>query len=131
MKQKTFNEIEEMYRSYPNLKTKLALLQPKNTRVLSFAPSFGNSQSSQTEILGVERADVSNQIKLIQFCLAVMTHDERLFIEYRYFRDLIMDGVASNMNWSKRELFRLRHSVLAKTRWLLGLPDTKFKQKTS
>jgi hypothetical protein len=54
-----------------------------------------------------------------------MTHDERLFIQYRYFMEKDMEVVPILINWSRREVFRLRQSVLAKTKWLLSLGTKK------
>lgn len=117
MKQDQFREIEKMYRSYQQLKMKLDLLQPKNVQILSQTPVY-HDQHSKVEAMAVERVDLENRIKLIQVCLNSMTQDERLFIEYRYFQDKDMETVPVLLNWSRRETFRLRQSVLTKTRWL-------------
>ena len=57
----------------------------------------------------------------IKELLDIMTRDERLFIEYRYFQGKEMEMVPFLLNWSRRETFRLRQSVLIKTRWFLSL----------
>jgi hypothetical protein len=114
----TFREIEDMYRQYDRLKDKLATLQPNNTQILSFMPIYHSGQSN-VESIATERTEVENQIKFVQRCLSEMTHDERMFIHYRYFGENPMSIVSSLMNWQKRELFRLRVSVLLKTRWVI------------
>lgn len=125
----TFKEIENMYRKYEKIKYKLMMLQPKNVQVFSHSPIHHDGES-KVEAMAVERADLENQLKLIQHCLNVMTKDERLFIHYRYFMDRDMEVIPTLINWSRREVFRLRKSVLAKTKWLLSL-GTKNEQKTS
>lgn len=121
---KTFKEIENMYRRYEKIKYKLFILQPKNTKMLSFSPIY-HSGESQVEAMATERADLENEIKLIQYCLGGMTRDERLYIHYRYFMGKDMEMVPILINWSRRETFKLRRSVLAKTRWLLSLRSQK------
>ena len=69
----------------------------------------------------MERLELERKIKLVQACLDIMTRDERLFIEYRYFQGKDMEMVPFLLNWSRRETFRLRQSVLIKTRWFLSL----------
>jgi len=124
-KNTTFKEIEKMYRSYGNLKYKLEMLQPKYVQVLSFAPSGGGNAESKTEKMAIERAELENRVKLIQLCLGAMTHDERLFIEYRYNQELTLELTAESMNWSRAQICRIRQSVLAKTKWLLITRGTK------
>lgn len=126
----TFKEIEMMYRRYPLLREKIQMLTPQTIRVLSHSPN-SRGQISAVEEIAVTRADIQTEAKIICRCLAIMTRDERLFIEYRYFQDLVIDYVALNMHWSRREIFRLRQSILAKSKWLLELPGTKIEQKTS
>ena len=120
MKQDRFREVEQMYRSYQRLKIKLDLLQPKNVQVFSHTPVY-HDQHSKVEAMAIERLELERKIKLIQACLNIMTRDERLFIEYRYFQGKDMEMVPILLNWSRRETFRLRQSVLAKTRWFLSL----------
>jgi hypothetical protein len=125
----TFKEIETMYRKYGSIRYKLTMLQPKNTQVFSHTPIYHDGQS-KVEAIAVERVELENQLKLIQYCLNAMTRDERLFIHYRYIMAKDMEIIPVLINWSRREVFRLRHSVLAKTKWLLTL-GTKNGQKTS
>jgi DNA-directed RNA polymerase specialized sigma subunit len=120
MKQDRFREVEQMYRSYQRLKIKLDLLQPRNVQIFSQTPVY-HDQHSKVEAMAIERLEIERKIKLIQACLAIMTRDERLFIEYRYFQEKDMEMVPVLLNWSRRETFRLRQSVLAKTRWFLSL----------
>ncbi len=120
MKRDKFREIEQMYRSYQRLKMKLEFLQPRNVQIFSQTPVYHNGHS-KVEAMAVERLELERKIKLIQACLDIMTRDERLFIEYRYFQDKDMEMVPFLLNWSRRETFRLRQSVLIKTRWFLGL----------
>ncbi len=122
MKQDRFREVEQMYRSFKRLKMKLDLLQPRNVQIFSQAPVYHN-QHSKVEAMAVERLELERKIKLIQACLDIMTRDERLFIEYRYFQEKDMEMVPVLLNWSRRETFRLRQSVLAKTRWFLSLEN--------
>ena len=125
----TFNEIEEMYRSYPRIKDKLLMLEPNNTQILSFAPG-GNDGESKIEKMAIARAEFRGRLKLIQKCLKQLTHDERLFVEYRYIRNDDILIVATKMNWAEREIYRLRKSVIAKTIWFLSL-DSKIGYKCS
>jgi hypothetical protein len=125
----TFREIEDMYRKYEKIRYKLSMLQPKNVQVLSHSP-ICHTLESKVEAMATERVDLENELLLIQYCLNAMTRDERLFIHYRYFMDKDMELIPTLINWSRREVFRLRHSVLAKTKWLLNL-GTKNGQKTS
>jgi DNA-directed RNA polymerase specialized sigma subunit len=125
----TFREIENMYRRYEKIKYKLFILQPKNTQILSFSP-ICHTGESKVEAMATKRADLEAELKLIQYCLNAMTKDERLFIHYRYFMEKEMELIPIFMNWSRCEIFRLRKSVLAKTRWLLSL-DTKNGHKSS
>jgi len=127
--QNTFKNIEDMYRRYEKIKYKLFMLQPKNTQILSFSPIY-HSGESQVEKMAVERADLEDELKLIQYCLNTMTRDERLFIHYRYFMERDMEMVPILINWGRTETFKLRKSVLAKTKWLLSL-GTKYAQKIS
>lgn len=120
MKQDKFREVEQIYRSYQYLKIKLDLLQPNNVQIFSQTPVY-HDQHSKVEAMAIERLELDRKIKLIQACLNIMTRDERLFIEYRYFQDKDMEMVPVLLDWSRRETFRLRQSVLAKTRWFLGL----------
>jgi DNA-directed RNA polymerase specialized sigma subunit len=125
----TFKDIENMYRKYEDIRYKLSMLQPKNVQVFSHSPIYHDGES-KVEALAVERVELENQLKLIQYCLNAMTKDERLFIHYRYFMEKDMEIVPALINWSRCEVFRLRKSVLAKTKWLLSI-DTKNGQKTS
>jgi DNA-directed RNA polymerase specialized sigma subunit len=125
----TFRDIEDMYRKYEKIRYKLLMLQPKNVQVFSHSPIYHDGES-KVESMAVERVELENQLKMIQYCLNAMTRDERLFIHYRYFMEKDMEVVPILINWSRREVFRLRRSVLAKTKWLLSL-DTKNGQKTS
>jgi len=127
--QNTFKNIENMYRRYEKIKYKLFMLQPKNTQILSFSPIY-HSGESQVEKMAAERVDLESELKLIQYCLNTMTRDERLFIHYRYFMDRDMEMVPMLINWSRSEVFRLRKSVLAKTKWILNL-GTKCAQQSS
>jgi hypothetical protein len=120
MKQDRFREIEQMYRSYQRLKMKLDLLQPRNVQIFSQTPVH-HEQHSKVEAMAIERLELENKIKLIKACYNTMTRDERLFIEYRYFQEKDMEMVPVLLNWSRRETFRLRQSVLAKTRWFVCL----------
>jgi hypothetical protein len=120
MKQDKFREVEQMYRSYQRLKIKLDLLQPKNVQIFSLTPVY-HDQHSKVEAMAIERLELEDMIKLIQACCNIMTRDERLFIDYRYFQEKDMEMVPVLLNWSRRETFRLRQSVLAKTRWFLSL----------
>ena len=120
MKRDKFREIEQMYRSYQRLKVKLELLQPRNVQIFSQTPVYHDGHS-KVEAMAVERLELERKIKLIQACLDIMTRDERLFIDYRYFQGKDMEMVPFLLNWSRRETFRLRQSVLIKTRWFLGL----------
>ncbi len=115
-----------MYRSYQRFKMKLDLLQPRNVQIFSQTPVYHDGHS-KVEAMAVERLELERKIKLIQACLDIMTRDERLFIDYRYFQGKDMEIVPFLLNWSRRETFRLRQSVLIKTRWFLGLEslDTK------
>jgi DNA-directed RNA polymerase specialized sigma subunit len=130
MKQKTFNEIEEMYRSFPRFRDKLLLLTPKNTQFLSFAPGGGDGES-KVEKIALARAEIQGQLKIIRRCLNQLTRDERLFVEYRYIQDSDMSITIIKMGWSESEVYRLRRSVLAKTRWFLSVSDSKNEQKCS
>jgi hypothetical protein len=125
----TFRDIEDMYRKYERIRYKLAMLQPKNVQVFSCLPIYHDGKS-KVESMAVDRVELESQLKLIQYCLNAMTRDERLFIHYRYFMEKDMEVVPILINWSRREVFRLRHSVLAKTKWLLSL-GTKNGQMTS
>jgi hypothetical protein len=116
----TFKDIEDMYRRYDIIRYKLMLLQPKNTQILSFSPIY-HSGESQVEAMAAERTDLESELKLIQYCLNIMTRDERLFIHYRYFMDRDMEMIPILINWGRTETFKLRKSVLAKTKWLLTL----------
>ncbi len=109
-----------MYRSYQRLKVKLELLQPRNVQIFSQTPVYHDGHS-KVEAMAIERLELERKIKLIQACLDIMTRDERLFIDYRYFQGKDMEMVPFLLNWSRRETFRLRQSVLIKTRWFLGL----------
>lgn len=71
------------------------------------------------ESLAVERADISRKLLLIRACLRAMTRDERRFIELRYFSNFPVKVIEREMRWSRRELYRLRTSILAKAEWLL------------
>ena len=122
MRQHKFREIEQMYRSYQRLKMKLDLLRPRNVQIFSQTPLY-HDQHSKVEAMAIERLALEEKIKLIQACFNIMTRDERLFIEYRYFQDRDMEMVPFLLNWSRRETFRLRKSVLAKTGWFLSLED--------
>jgi DNA-directed RNA polymerase specialized sigma subunit len=119
-----------MYRNYNNLKIKYVTLEPQFVQVLSFTPPSHN-QESKVEKMATERADIHSQIKFIQLCLGAMTHDERLFIEYRYNQELTIELVADLMKWSRSEVYRLRKSVLAKTRWLINVTETQNKRNAS
>jgi len=127
--QNTFKEIENMYRKYERIRHKLTMLQPKNVQVFSHSPIY-HSGESKVEAMAAERVDLENELRLIQYCLNAMTHDERLFIHYRYFMDKDMEMVPFLINWGRTETFKLRKSVLAKTKWLLSI-STKNEQKTS
>lgn len=130
MKQKTFNEIEEMYRSYPHIRDKFLLLTPKSTQFLSFAPGGGDGES-KVEKIALARAEIQERLKIIRLCLNQLTRDERLFVEYRYIQDNDMARTILIMNWSEREVYRLRRSVLAKTIWFLSISGSKNEQKCS
>ena len=121
MKHDQFREVEQMYRSYERIKIKLDLLQPKNVQIFSMTPVYHNAQHSKVEAMAIERLELEEKIKLIQVCYNIMTRDERLFIEYRYFQGKDIEMVSVLLNWSRRETFRLRQSVLAKTNWFLSL----------
>ncbi|HBF38018.1 MAG TPA: hypothetical protein DDW50_11920 [Firmicutes bacterium] len=121
MKRDRFREEEQLYRSYQRLKIKCDLLQPWNGQILN--QTLPN-QEQQT----VERLELERKIKVIQACLEIMTQDERLFIEYRYFQGKEMEVVSSLLNWSPREIFRLRQSVLAKTRWMVSPESMNIKK---
>ena len=120
MKRDNFREVEQLYRSYQCLKMKLDLLQPRNVQIFSQTPIYHDGHS-KVEAMAVERLELERKIKLVQACLDIMTRDERLFIEYRYFQGKDMEMVPFLLNWSRRETFRLRQSVLIKTRWFLSL----------
>jgi hypothetical protein len=120
MKQDKFREIEQMYRSYEYLKIKLNLLQPNNVQIFSHTPVY-HDQHSKAEAMAIERLELERKIKLIHACLGIMTRDERLFIECRYFQDKDMEMMPVLLDWSRRETYRLRQSVLAKTRWFLSI----------
>lgn len=122
MKHDQFYEFEEMYRSYQSLKIKLYLLQPKNVQTFTQTPVY-HDQHSKVEAIAIERLELEHKVKLVQACLDIMTRDERLFIEYRYFQGRDMEMAAILMNWSRRETFRLRQSVLTKTKWFLSLEN--------
>jgi hypothetical protein len=126
----SFVQIEKMYRSYELLKTKLTLLNQRNLQVLNFGSSIHNP-TGQIERLQMERADIASRIDLVQTCLTVMTSEERLFIESRYFQDLSIVAINIKMNCSEREIYRLRKSVLSKTQWLLEISERKMEHKTS
>jgi DNA-directed RNA polymerase specialized sigma subunit len=121
MKRDRFREEEQLYRSYQRLKIKWDLLQPWNGQILN---QVLPNQEQQT----VERLELEQKIKLIQAYLDIMTQDERLFIEYRYFQEKEMEVVSSSLNWSLREIFRLRQSVLAKTRWMVSPESMNIKK---
>ena len=126
MKRDRFREEEQLYRSYQRLKIKWDLLQPWNGQI--FNQTLPNQEQQTMETVAVERLELERKIKLIQACLDIMTRDERLFIEYRYFQDKEMEVVSSLLNWSLREIFRLRQSVLAKTRWMVS-PESMDRKK--
>lgn len=130
MKRKTFDEIEEMYRSYPRIREKFLLLTPKSTHLLSLAPGGGDGES-KVEKIALARMEIQEQISMIRRCLNQLTKDERLFVEYRYMQNNDMSTIIIKMNWSESEVYRLRRSVLAKTKWFLNIPDSKNGQKCS
>lgn len=115
-------QVECFFRSYRKLQLKLEILQPHFTQVLrEAAGSGGSSSTSWVEELAVKRADISNQIRLIELSMDLLTRDERTFVEYRYFQEIPMREMAQQMvGWSEREIYRLRRSVLAKTAWVIN-----------
>ncbi|HEX2953772.1 MAG TPA: hypothetical protein VHR47_07285 [Bacillota bacterium] len=74
----------------------------------------------------MKRADIGEQIRLIELSLNLLTHDERSFVEYRYFQEVPMRDMGQHMvGWSEREIYRLRRSVLAKIAWVFGLGEAE------
>lgn len=117
----THSEIENMYRRYRFNQTKLLTLKPKYTSVLSFSPACRTGES-KIERLALERAVIKTEMSLVKICLRAMTKDEKDFITYRYFSELEMKDVASEMQgWTIRELYKLRTSVLDKTASILDV----------
>ena len=119
----TFKEVERMFQDFDEWQTRLSLLQPRVAVQMGFVSidADGNPSRSAVEHLAIERAELSKKIEAVRGCLKLMTKDERRFIELRYFQNLPMRSVKYEMYWSRRQLYRLRASCLAKAAWLLGL----------
>lgn len=114
-------KVESFFRSYRKLQWQLQILQPRYTQIMREAAGSGQSSAtSWVEELAAKRADIANQIRLIELSLNLLTRDERAFVEYRYFQEFPMREMTEHMvGWSEREIYRLRRSVLAKTAWVI------------
>lgn len=114
-------KVESFFRSYRKLQWQLQILQPRYTQIMREAAGSGRSSAtSWVEELAAKRADIANQIRLIELSLNLLTRDERAFVEYRYFQEIPMREMTEHMvGWSEREIYRLRRSVLAKTAWVI------------
>jgi DNA-directed RNA polymerase specialized sigma subunit len=114
-------KVESFFRSYRKLQWQLQILQPRYTQIMREAAGSGQSSAtSWVEELAAKRADIANQIRLIELSLNLLTRDERAFVEYRYFQEIPMREMTEHMvGWSEREIYRLRRSVLAKTAWVI------------
>lgn len=115
-----FLEIERLYRNYQAYVVKLSLLKPRISTVQGYISLQGQHHGSHIEELGIQRAELSEKVDMVRKCLRAMTKDERRFIELRYFDGFTMQTVEREMHWSRRQLYRLRTSVLSKSAWLLG-----------
>lgn len=118
-----FKRIERLLRSFEMMKIKYDSLHPRMNYILQQTPNYKNrgQGASSTEQIACEKVSLENNIKLINSLLKIMTPDESKFIKERYFEEKPIEIVADDMNWSRRNIFRLRQSVLSKARCFLDI----------
>lgn len=122
MKEWSDHEIEELYRRYNFNKEQLELLsEPFITSHLRPDKSSGGTQQSKAEMVAVRRAQAAIEVKMVEACLRIMTKDERDFIGLRYFEGEDMKMIARCMNCSERKLYKIRETIINKSRELLTI----------
>lgn len=121
--------IERMFRRYEankalrrRLKRRLA---PKSRSVMVLDGGTGGGHGETWEDVICELTDVEAELDDCRLCLALLTRQERSYVEARYFWGLTYRETARQLGLSVREVFRVRQSVICKSAVALGYVDLK------
>ena len=114
--------IERIFRRYEankvlrrRLKRRLA---PKSRSIMVL--DGGQGYGDGWEDIACELADAEAEIDDCRLCLALLTRQERSYVEARYFWGLTYRETARQLGLSVREVFHIRQSVICKSAFALG-----------
>jgi DNA-directed RNA polymerase specialized sigma subunit len=123
MKRWSDSEIESLFRHYYFNKEQLELLsEPTITSQLRLDKgSFGNNEQSKAEMMAIRKVQAEIDIRMAEACLKIMTKDEKEFINLRYFEEMDIKIIEGCMRIPARTLYRIRDSIIVKSRELLTI----------